>query len=331
VRLIGPNSVGIINTYAKLNATFAEAQPLRFEVALVSQSGAVATAILDWAQSIGVGFSKFVSLGNMLDVSEVEMLDYLADDPETRVIVTYLEGFSDGRSFVEAARKVTPRKPIVAMKVGTSRAGARAAASHTGALAAPDAIVEGAFRQSGIVRALTMDELFDLTLGFSFLDPPAGPRIAVVTNAGGPGVMAADAAERYGLQLGRLSEDTVACLRDRLPAAAAVHNPIDVLGDARSARYKAALEAVIEDPGIDAVVVMLTPQATTDPERTARTIADVARGRQKPVIAVYMGGEAVSSGRTILDHAHVPTYPYPERAIRTLAAMHRYRCYLQDL
>jgi acetyltransferase len=277
-----------------------------------------------------VGFSKFVSLGNMVDVSEVEMLDYLADDPETRVIVTYLEGFSAGRSFVETAHKVTARKPIVAMKVGTSTAGARAAASHTGALAAPDAIVDGAFRQSGIVRALTMDELFDLTLGFSFLDPPAGPRVAIVTNAGGPGVMAADAAERFGLQLARLADDTVACLRDTLPAAAALHNPIDVLGDARSGRYKSALETVIADPGVDAVVVMLTPQAITDPDQTARTIAHIARSQRKPVVAVYMGGDAVSSGRTILDLARVPTYPYPERAIRTLAAMYRYRSYLQE-
>jgi acetyltransferase len=330
IRIVGPNSVGLINTFAQLNATFAETPPLANEVALVSQSGAVATAILDWARSISVGFSKFVSLGNMADVSELELLQYLVDDPETKVIVAYLEGFSDGRALVAAARRITSRKPVIVMKVGVSAAGARAAASHTGALAAPDAIVDGAFRQCGIVRAMTMDELFDLTLAFSFLRPPAGPRIAVVTNAGGPGVMAVDAAERFGLELGVLSDKTIGRLRDTLPSAAAVHNPIDILGDARSGRYHRAVATVLDDPGVDAVAVMLTPQAVTDPEQTARTVAHLARSHTKPIVAAYMGGEAVARGRSMLNLAQVPVYPYPERAIRTLAAMYGYHRYLQS-
>jgi acetyltransferase len=325
VRIVGPNSVGIINTFARLNTTFAEAQPLSYEVAFVSQSGAVATAILDWARSTGVGFSKFVSLGNMADLTEVELFEYLAGDGETNVIVAYLEGFSDGRGLVEAARHITPHKPIIVMKVGGSASGARAAMSHTGALAAPDAIVDGALRQCGIVRAGTMDELFDLTLAFSYVEPPAGPGVAIVTNAGGPGVMSADAVERSGLELARLSEVTMSHLREVLPSAAAIQNPVDILGDARSGRYQRALEAVIMDDAVDAVVVLLTPQAVTDAEGTARSIAHFARSQRKPVMAVYMGGEAVARGRAALGAARVPAYPYPERAIRALAGMWRYR------
>jgi len=331
IRIVGPNSVGVINTFANLNATFAETQPLSYEVALVSQSGAVATAILDWARSIGVGFSKFVSLGNMADVSEVELFDYLAGDPETKVIVAYLEGFSNARALVETARRVTLRKPVVVMKVGRSAAGARAATSHTGALAAPDAIVDGAFRQCGIVRATTMDELFDLTLAFSYARLPRGPRLAIVTNAGGPGVMAADAIQTFGLELAHLSEETVRCLREALPPAAAVHNPVDVLGDARSGRYGRAIEAVLADAEVDALVVMLTPQAITDPEQIARSIIHYARTQTKPIMAVYMGGDAVARGRTMLDLGHVPMFPYPERAIRALAKMHVYQRYLDAM
>jgi acetyltransferase len=327
VRVVGPNSVGVINTFARLNATFAESQPLSYEVGLVSQSGAVATAILDWSRSVGVGFSKFVSLGNMADVTEVELFEYLAGDPETKVIVSYLEGFSDGRALIDAARRMTTLKPIIMMKVGVSAGGSRAAASHTGAIATADAVVDGALRQCGIVRAMSMEELFDLTLGFACVAPPTGPRIAIVTNAGGPGVMAADAVERLGLRLADLSDETVAKLRDELPSAAAVQNPVDVLGDARSGRYERALAALLEDEAVDGVAVLLTPQAVTEPEQTARTIAHLACSQSKPVIAVYMGGEAVARGRVMLDQARVPVYPYPERAIKTLAVMYRHHQY----
>jgi acetyltransferase len=328
MRLIGPNSVGIVNTFANLNATFAESAPLSYEVALLSQSGAVATAIIDWARAIGAGFSKFVSLGNMADVNEVELVRYLADDTETKLIVLYLEGFSDARAFLDAARLVTRSKPIVAMKVGSSAAGARAASSHTGSLASPDAIVDAAFRQAGITRAYTMDELFDYTLAFSYLPMPRGPNVAIVTNAGGPAVMAADAVERYGLRLARLSDHTASRLASGLPAAASVRNPIDLLGDARSERYRTALEIVLEDPNVDALVALLTPQAVTEPEQTARSIAHAARMHGKPVMAVYMGGEAVARGRVMLDMARVPAYFYPERAIRALAAMCSYARYV---
>lgn len=331
VRLIGPNSVGIINTGASLNATFAAAQPRRYPVALVSQSGAVATAILDWARTTGMGFSKFVSLGNMADVNEVELLEYLAADPEAKIVVVYLEALSNGRAFLDVARSVTRTKPVVAMKVGRSLAGARAASSHTGAMASSDAVVDAAFRQGGVIRAYSMEELFDLTLAFSYASPPRGPRVAVVTNAGGPGVMAADAIERIGLQLAHLSDMTRAALADALPPAASVANPVDVLGDARSARYARALGVIGRDDGVDATIVLLTPQAMTDAEQTARSIADFARAGTKPVMASFMGGDAVAAGRALLDDAHVPVFAYPERAVRAMAALWAYRRYLDGL
>ena len=330
VRLIGPNSVGVINTAASLNATFAAAQPDRYPVALVSQSGAVATAILDWGRAMGVGFSKFVSLGNMADVTEVELLAYLEDDRETNLVVVYMEGLSDGRRFLDVARRVTRAKPVIAMKVGSSESGARAASSHTGALAASDVIVDAAFRQAGVVRAYSMEELFDLTLAFSYAPCPGGPRVAVVTNAGGPGVMATDAIERCGLQLAKISEVTTSALVASLPAAASVANPVDLLGDARSSRYARAIDLVAADPGVDAIVVLLTPQAMTDAEQTARSIAAIGHSCGKPVLAAFMGGKAVASGRALLDVAHVPAYSFPERAVCAVAALYRYGRYRED-
>jgi acetyltransferase len=331
VRLVGPNSVGVINTFANVNATFAESAPTSYEVALISQSGAIATAILDWARAIGVGFSKFVSLGNMADVNEVDLIDYLASDPQTKLIVGYIEGFSDGRRFVDCAKRLTPRKPLVVMKVGRSESGARAAQSHTGSLAGSDAIVDAAFRQAGVIRAYTMDELFDFTLAFSYLRPPAGDRIGVVTNAGGPGVMTADAIERVGLRLATLSPVSRNALAEALPAAASSANPIDVLGDAPSERYRMAVEIVLRDPDVDAVIVLLTPQAVTEPEATARVLAYLARMHDKPLMGVYMGGDAVARGRLMLDSSHVPGFHYPERAVRAMAALVAYGRYRGEL
>jgi len=331
IRLVGPNSVGIINTTVGMNATFAETAPVQFEVGMLSQSGAVATAILDWARSIELGFSKFVSLGNMADLTDVDFLEYLGDDPETKIIVGYLEGIVDGRRFMAVARKVSATKPLIFIKVGATEAGARAAVSHTGALAASDAVVDGAFRQAGIIRASTMAELFDYTLCFAYAPLPAGRRVAVVTNAGGPGVMASDAIERMGLEMATLSGETLAALRGRLPGAAATANPIDVLGDAGADRYQAALELAHDDPAVDAIVAMLTPQRVTQPEMTARVISYVAREQKKPVLAVFMGGDAVARAREMLDEAHVPVYAYPERAVRALAALARYSAYRREM
>jgi acetyltransferase len=330
IRLVGPNSVGIINTSIGMNATFAETAPVQYEVGMLSQSGAVATAILDWAKSIGLGFSKFVSLGNMVDLADVDFLEFLGQDSETRIIVGYLEGIADGRRMMNIAKRITPVKPVVLVKVGVTEAGARAAVSHTGSLATRDVVVDAAFRQAGIIRATTMAELFDYTLCLAYAPLPRGPGVAVVTNAGGPAVMAADAIERMGLLLASISPDTASAVADRLPQAAATGNPIDLLGDAGADRYQAVLELVLEDPAVDALAVMLTPQRLTEPERTARVISYLAREHDKPILAVFMGGDAVARSRMMLDEARVPVYAYPERAIRALSALTRYAMYRMD-
>jgi acyl-CoA synthetase (NDP forming) len=331
IRIIGPNSVGIINTEIGMNATFAETAPFQYEIGMFSQSGALATAILDWARSIGLGFSKFASLGNMVDLTDVDVLDYLGGDPATKMIVGYLEGITEGRRLMDVARRITPAKPVIVVKVGVTESGVRAASSHTGALATRDAVVDAAFRQAGIIRAATMDELFDYALAFAYAPLPAGPRVAVVTNAGGPGVMACDAIERARLVVAELSGQTTQVLRARLPQAAAIANPIDLLGDSGADRYQAVLEVVCSDPSVDAVIAMLTPQRVTEPERTARVISYMAREQQKPLLGVFMGGGAVSRAREMLDEARVPVYPYPERAVRALAALTRYGAYRRDI
>ena len=331
MRLVGPNSVGVINTGIGMNATFAETAPVQYDVGMLSQSGAVASAILDWARSIGLGFSKFVSLGNMADLTDVDFLEYFGDDPETKIIVGYLESITDGRRLMQVARRISPSKPVIVIKVGGTEAGAHAAASHTGALATRDAVVDAAFRQAGIIRANTMAELFDYTLCFAYAPLPAGRKVAVVTNAGGPAVMASDAIERMGLELARLSPERERAIRERLPAAAATQNPIDVLGDGDAERYQAVLEVLRDDPSVDAIIAMLTPQRVTEPERTARVISYIAREQDKPLIAVFMGGEAVGRARALLDGARVPVYAYPERAVRALAALVRYSTYRREL
>lgn len=327
IRLVGPNSLGVIDTFHGLNASFSEGMPPVWEVGVLSHSGAVATAILDWANQTQVGFSKFVSLGNMADITEVDLLRAWRDDDEVRVGVAYLEGIRDGRAFLEAARAFTAGKPLIAMKVGTTPAGRAAAFSHTGALAGSDRIVDAAFRQAGVTRAQTMEELFDFTRCFAFLSLPAGLNVAVVTNAGGPGVMAADAIERAGLRLAPLAEETRERLRPHVPRSAALGNPIDIIGDADAERYGHALDAVVADPAVDSLIVMLTPQAITEPEATARIIIGLTKAQDKPVMAVFMGGVAVDRARDILAREHVPVYNYPERAVRALQEMTRYAEY----
>jgi acetyltransferase len=297
---------------------------------MFSQSGAVATAVLDWANSMNMGFAKFVSLGNMADVSDVDVLEYFTADDDTQLIVGYLEGISDGRRFLDVARRATARKPAVVMKVGSTQSGVRAARSHTGALASADAVVSGAFRQAGVIRARTMAGLFDITLCFAFAPLPEGRRVAVVTNAGGPGVMAADAIEERGLQLAQLSAETLRNLGGELPQAAAIGNPVDVLGDAGAGRYRAALGSVMADRAVDAVIVLLTPQRMTEPDVIAGVIKAAAKERSKPVLAVLMGGAAVQHARELLDEARVPVYAYPERGVAALAALTDYAMQLKD-
>lgn len=333
--LVGPNCLGVINTdpAVRLNASFSRSMPKAEPTAFISQSGALCTAILDYARGIGVGFSKFVSIGNKAGASEVDMIQMLGADPHTRVILMYVEDFVDAKRLIEIARSITGeqeiKKPILAIKSGRTEAGARAASSHTGSLAGSDEVYDAIFAQSGILRVESVAELFDLAAVFGSQPLPAGRRVAVITNAGGPGIMATDACVRYGLEMARLDPAAAKALKAKLPHGASVNNPIDVLGDARSDRYRLAIDTAYADPGVDALLVILTPQSMTDIEETARVLSVYAARKQKPVVATFMGIVDVSAGVAILRQNHIPHYPFPESAARALGKMHEYAQWVQ--
>jgi acetate---CoA ligase (ADP-forming) len=323
VRLLGPNCLGVINTYKNLNASFASQMPGRGNISVVSQSGALCTAILDWAASRKVGLAKLVSIGNKADLSETDFLDALRDDEETKVIVGYLESIDDGKAFMNSAKAASEKKPIVIFKSGTTQAGSKAASSHTGSLAGADMAYGAAFMRSGVIRADTFESMLDYAIGFATQPLPKGDRVAIITNAGGPGIMAADAVEHSGMKVWQLEQNNAAALRDKLPKAASVSNPIDVLGDAGPDRYVDAVNAAQNDADIDSIIVILTPQAMTKPVETARAIAQCVNG-QKPVLVSYMGGTDVQAGRDVLMSHNIPDYPAPERAVNALKAMYDY-------
>ncbi|NDY43275.1 CoA-binding protein [Dissulfurirhabdus thermomarina] len=319
--VVGPNCLGVIDTLAPYNASFAAGMPRKGHIAFMSQSGALCTAVLDMSLGRGVGFSRFVSLGNKADLDEVDFIEAWARDGATRVVMAYLEGIGDGRRFVEAARRLTREKPFVAVKSGTTAAGSRAVSSHTGTLAGSERAYEAAFRQAGIVRAASVEDLFDVAVAFSRQPLPGTGGVAVVTNAGGPGIMATDAAERAGLALAALAPATMEALSAALPPAASVLNPVDVLGDATAERYRRALEIVAADPGVGALLVILSPQVMTRAAETAEAVADVAERSGKTVLACFMGEAHVREGVELLARRGVPNYPVPERAVRVLRAM----------
>jgi acetyltransferase len=325
VRVLGPNCLGLINTHARLNASFAAGTPPTGSISFFSQSGALCTAILDWAIGENVGFSKFVSLGNKADLSESDVMEYLSSDPETRVILGYVESIDDGIRFLRVSREVTARKPVILVKAGATAAGARAASSHTGSLAGSDRAYAAAFRQGGILRAETMEDLFDLALGFALQPMPRGDRLIILTNAGGPGILAADTAEKLGIPLAEISPGLRGRLSGKLPSTASLGNPVDVIGDARADRYRDALSAIREDPSIDTVLVLLTPQAMTEPEGTARAAVQALEGSGRTAFASFLGEASVKEARRILSTGGIPNYPVPERAVRSLHAMLRYR------
>lgn len=327
--MVGPNCLGIIDTTTHLNASFAALMPDPGQIAFMSQSGAICTAILDWSKQEGIGFSRFVSLGNKADVDEVSLLQAWNNDPNNRVILAYLEGITDGPGFIKTAREVTKRTPVIAIKSGTTQAGTRAISSHTGSLAGSEAAYEAAFSQSGILRARSMEELFDFALAFAYQPPINGGRVAIVTNAGGPGIIATDAVERSGLQMAQFTADTITHLQQTLPATANVFNPIDVIGDARSDRYEIALRAALADPQVDAVLVLFTPQAGSEPERTAEIIAELSRDQPKPVLASYMGAVSLGPALEILNQHRIPNYAFPERAVSALHAMQAHNAWQQ--
>ena len=327
-RLLGPNCLGLINTHHLMNASFSKRMPMQGGISFISQSGALLAAILDWAAQRHLGMAKLVSMGNKADLSETDFLAAFADDPQTKVIVGYLESIVAGDDFIKAAESATAKKPVVVFKSGITQAGVKAASSHTGSLAGADKAYGAAFARSGIIRAETFEALFDYATAFAMQPLPKGRRVAIITNAGGPGIMAADAVEMSGMKVGTLGSFTATALRKKLPPAASVGNPIDVLGDADPQRYVLAMEAAQDDESVDAIIVILTPQAMTRPAETARAIAASSRG-EKPILACFMGGQDVMPGRDELVASNLPDYTSPERAVAALKAMCVYADWLR--
>ncbi|MEO1349998.1 MAG: bifunctional acetate--CoA ligase family protein/GNAT family N-acetyltransferase [Cyanobacteria bacterium J06635_15] len=332
LRLIGPNCLGVMSPGNGLNATFAGTMAKPGNVAFISQSGAICTAVLDWSIRESVGFSAFVSIGSMLDVDWGDLIYYLGDDPHTHSIVIYMESIGDARSFLSAAREVALTKPIIVIKAGRTEAAAKAAASHTGSLAGSDAVLDAAFRRCGVLRVDTIAEMFDVAEVLAKQDRlPQGPKLTIVTNAGGPGVLTTDALITSGGQLATLNADTIAALNQVLPTHWSHSNPVDILGDADPERYTKAFEIAAEDPDGDGILVILTPQAMTDPIRTAEQLKAYAQKSDKPVLASWMGGTEAMAGEEILNEASIPTYPYPDAAARLFNFMWRYSYNLRAL
>jgi len=331
LRIVGPNCLGIIRPAGKLNASFASEMPDVGDLAFVSQSGAICTAILDLALKEHIGFSHFVSIGSMLDVDFGDLIDYLGNDPSAKSILLYIESLTNFRKFMSAARAVSRIKPIIVLKAGRSAAGARAAASHTGAMAGEDAVYDAGFKRAGIVRVETIQDLFDCAELMAKQPRPRGPRLAIVTNAGGPGVMATDALASKGLEPAALDRETLERLDAFLPPFWSRGNPIDILGDASPERFRKTLEVCFDVKNIHGVCVILTPQALTDPFAVAETLINTMKGRQYPVFACWMGGKSIEGALTLLNKAGIPTYNTPERVIRAFLYMVEYARNLEAL
>ncbi|MDQ5988452.1 MAG: acetate---CoA ligase (ADP-forming) [Syntrophus sp. SKADARSKE-3] len=343
VRLIGPNCLGVINPAptVSMNASFSARMPASGSISFISQSGALCTAVLDFASERDFGFSKFISIGNKADVDELDLLRYLHEDEETKVIMIYLEELRRGPEFIEAAKEITSGfrpTPILAIKSGKTTAGAKAAASHTGSLAGSNVVYDAIFEQSGIIRVDTVTELFDYATAFAYKHEsvlgkqkskyPRGNRIAIVTNAGGPGILATDMTLASGLELAEFSIETVQNLAKQLPSTANLQNPVDVIGDAAADRYEQALETVIADPGVDGVLVVLTPQSMTNALGTAEAIVRIARSSHKPIISSFMGIVDVSAGVNYLQQHGYPVYRFPENAAKAFSALYQYTRWL---
>ncbi|HEY5004952.1 MAG TPA: bifunctional acetate--CoA ligase family protein/GNAT family N-acetyltransferase [Ktedonobacteraceae bacterium] len=324
LRIIGPNCLGVMSPLTGLNATFAGAMARPGHVGFISQSGALCTAVLDWSLSENVGFSAFVSIGSMMDVNWGDLIDYLGSDEQTTSIVIYLETIGDARSFLSAAREVARSKPIIVMKAGRTQEAAQAATSHTGALASSHEVFEAACRRCGILTVNRIDELFAMAEALAKQPRPQGPHLTILTNAGGPGVLATDALIGGGGSLTDLSPQTLAALDQILPPHWSHHNPIDILGDADPERYAKALEIAVQDPNSDGLLIILTPQSMTDPTLTAERLKRYATGTRKPILASWMGGATVTSGNAILHRADIPTFAYPDTAAQVFDYMWRY-------
>jgi acetyltransferase len=324
MRMQGPNCLGFISTQSCMNASFAAAQPTVGNIAFISQSGALGSAILNWALQNDVGFTSFISLGNEADLNAADFLEALADDEQTRAVGLYVEGVKNGRRFVEEAKKVSERKPVIALKAGTTDVGVRAVSSHTGSLAGSDTAFSAAFRKAGVLRVNTLEELFVLVLAFEDQPLPKDRDILIITNGGGPGILTADACEKNGLGLPLLEFELIEELRSLLPPHASLNNPLDVLGDADESRYELALKAGLKSQNIDGIIVILTPQAMTPSDKVAEVIAEVRRSSDKPIITSFMGLDNDSIAVQTLLKNNIPNYPFPESAAFALKMMYDY-------
>src|SRR5947209_5217271 len=331
IRVIGPNCLGVMSPLSGLNATFATTIARPGSVGFISQSGALCTAVLDWSLKEMVGFSAFLSIGSMVDVGWGDLIYHLGNDPKTRSIVIYMESIGNARSFLSAAREVALNKPIIVIKPGRTAAAAKAAASHTGSLTGSDEVLEAAFRRSGVLRVNNIADLFYMAEVLSKQPSPRGPRLTIVTNAGGPGVLATDALITGGGELAELSPETMERYNAVLPTTWSHNNPVDIIGDASPERYAKALEIAAKDPNSDGMLVILTPQAMTDPTRIAEQLKPLAKLEGKPVIASWMGGVDVAVGEEILNRANIPTFPYPDTAARAFNYMWQYSYNLRGL
>lgn len=331
MRIIGPNCLGVMRPPSGLNATFAGATARSGNVGFISQSGALCTAVLDWSLKENVGFSAFVSIGSMLDVGWGDLIDYLGSDPRTSSIVIYMETIGDARAFLSAAREVALTKPIIVIKPGRTEAAAKAAASHTGSLTGSDEVLDAAFRRCGVLRVNTIEDVFFMAEVLAKQPRPHGPRLTVVTNAGGPAVLATDALLLNGAELAEVSEETTQALNAILPTAWSHNNPIDILGDAGADRYTKAIEIAAKDPNTDGMLVVLTPQAMTESTQTAEALKPYAKTFGKPILASWMGGAEVTAGESILSRAGIPTFPYPDAAAKMFAYMWKYTYNLKGI
>ncbi|MBI5849178.1 MAG: acetate--CoA ligase family protein [Nitrospirae bacterium] len=324
IRILGPNCLGIINTANDLNATFAAGMLPKGRLAFFSQSGALGIAILDWAIGNKIGFSKFISLGNKADLNETDFIEYFMQDPETDIILGYIEDVVEGRRFLEIAKKATKLKPIILVKSGGTQAGARAASSHTGALAGSENAFNAAFRQTGVIRAEGVEDLFESALAFHSGKVPSGNNLLIITNAGGPGIIAADTAEKLGINLPQLSKETVEQLMKVLPKNSSLYNPVDIIGDATSERYAAVLERTLNDPNVDGILIILTPQAMVNVEETAKIVIGSSKKTDKPLITSFMGEERVRSSVAMLKAAAITNFSYPEPAVKSFRKLYNY-------
>jgi len=328
ISVIGPNCLGVINTDPSIvmNASFSRVMPKSGNVAFISQSGALCTAVLDYVKDKNIGFSKFISVGNKADINVVDLVRYLKDDPKTDVILMYIEDLIEVREFIEIARETALNgKPILAIKSGRTPQGAKAASSHTGSLMGADEVYDAMFDQAGVLRMDSVADIFDYTTAFANQLIPKGDRVAIVTNAGGPGIIATDACVRYGIKMAKFEEATTQRLKECLPSTANISNPVDVIGDARHDRYESVLDQLIEDSNVDGIIIILTPQSVTNIKEIADVIVSYCKKTDKTILTCFMGSSDIAKGVKVLEREHIPHYSFPEDAAKTFAGMVHYR------